>query len=251
MKYIKDNWKFLLFIIVVGIIASYFAVIYTVQSVSDELMETAIKQVGSKEMVIIISMIQPILYVIICGVFGVILSNKVGLWKKVDFEKHKLLITFIIALVGGLALIFCDLLIFGHFNEIIKHSFDEKPTYDYIITALLYGGVVEEVMMRLFLMSLISFILYKLFYKKEKELPIKVYVIANIASALLFALGHLPSTITAFGEITPLLLIRCLIMNGTFGAAFGWLYRKYGIQYSMIAHFGCHLISKIIWILFI
>ena len=65
MKYIKDNWKFLLFIIIIGIIASYFAVIYTLNSVSDELMETVIKQVGSKEMVIIISMIQPFLYVII------------------------------------------------------------------------------------------------------------------------------------------------------------------------------------------
>ena len=40
-------------------------------------------------------------------------------------------------------------------------------------------------------------------------------------------------------------------MNGLFGLSFGWLYRKYGIGYSMLAHFGCHLISKLIWILYI
>ena len=39
--------------------------------------------------------------------------------------------------------------------------------------------------------------------------------------------------------------------NKTFGLSFGWLYRKYGIGYSMLAHFGAHLISKIIWLLFI
>ena len=32
---------------------------------------------------------------------------------------------------------------------------------------------------------------------------------------------------------------------------FGWLYRKYGLRYAMIAHGGCHILSKLIWILFI
>ena len=250
MKYIKDNWKFLLFIIIVGIIGVVFTVIYSLNMVSEEVMNEAIKQVGSKEAVFVISMIQPIiLYVFVCGILGVILSNKVGLWKKIEFEKDKVLIASIIAVVAGLSLIFCDLLIFGKFNEIIMHSFDEKPTYDYIISAFLYGGVVEEVMMRLFLMSLLSFIMYKIFYKKEKEVPIKVFVIANIISALLFAAGHLPSTIQTFGHLDSVLLIRCFLLNGLFGAAFGWLYRKYGIHYSMIAHAFCHIVSKGIWLI--
>ena len=251
MKYVKENYKFLIFIIIVGIIGGFFTVLYAIESISEEMMQLAINQVGSRNMVIAVSMIQPILYVVVCGIFGIILSNKVGLWKKITFEKKKILISSIIALIGGLALIFADLLIFGHFNEIIKHSFDTKPTYEYIIASFTYGGVVEEVMMRLFLMSLISYILYKIFYKKEKEIPTKVFIISNVISALLFALGHLPSTASTFGSITPLLLIRCLIMNGSFGLAFGWLYRKYGIQYSMLAHFGCHLFSKLIWILFL
>ena len=251
MKYLKENWKFLLFIAIVGIIASYFAVIYTLKSVPDEVMEEAIKQVGSKEVVTAISAGQAFVYALLFGTFGIILSNKVGLWKKINFEKKKLFTTFIIALIGGFALIFGDLLIFGQFNDTIKHSYDAKPTYDYIITALTYGGVVEELMLRLFLMSLISLIIYKIFYKKEKKIPTKVFIIANIISAILFALGHLPSTTSMFGSITPLLFVRCMIMNGSFGLAFGWLYRNYGIQYSMLAHFGCHLICEIIWILFI
>ena len=141
--------------------------------------------------------------------------------------------------------------IFGHLNSTIKHFYDEKPTIEYIIASFLYGAVFEEILMRLFLMSLFAFIIYKVVYKKEKKVPIKVFVIANILAALLFAAGHLPATIQLFGHLDFLIVFRCFLLNGGAGLAFGWLYRKYGIHYSMLAHFGCHLVSKIIWILFI
>ena len=252
MKYIKENWKFLLFVIIVGIIGSIFTVIYSSNSLDPELMEEAIKQVGSKELVMFVSIIQMvIIYVVVCGAFGIILSNKIGLWKNIKFEKNKLLITITISIIGGLLLSIGDLFIFGSFNEMIKHSYDLKPSIEYIISSFTYGGVIEEIMMRLFLMSLIAFIIFKLFYKKEKNIPVKVFIIANIVSAFLFALGHLPATIQLFGGLDSLLFIRCLTLNGIFGLVFGWLYRKYGIHYSMVAHFGCHLISKLIWLMFI
>ena len=73
---------------------------------------------------------------------------------------------------------------------------------------------------------------------------------ANIISALLFAAGHLPTTYILMG-ISPMILLRCFLLNGTFGLFFGWLYRKYGLRYAMVAHAGCHVVSKLIWILFI
>ena len=45
-------------------------------------------------------------------------------------------------------------------------------------------------------------------------------------------------------------LIVCILVT-FFGLAFGWLYRKFGLRYAMIAHGGCHVVSKLIWILFI
>ena len=41
------------------------------------------------------------------------------------------------------------------------------------------------------------------------------------------------------------------LLSGVFGLAFGWLYRKFGLRYAMIAHGGCHVVSKLIWILFV
>lgn len=252
MKFVKEHWKFLLFIIISGLIGSYFTVVEQLKTIDSKLLEEAIKQVGSKELVIIISTFQTTLYyAVICGVFGMILCNKIGLWKEIKFEKEGLIKTGIIALTGGFVVSYADILVFGHFKPLLLDFYKDKPSLDYILSAFFYGGVIEEVMMRLFLMSLIAWILYKIFYKKEKKVPVKAFVIANIIAALLFALGHIPSTIQLFGKMDLVLWIRCLLLNGGFGLCFGWLYRKYGIHYSMLAHFGSHLISKIIWILFI
>ena len=155
------------------------------------------------------------------------------------------------SIIGGLLLSLFDRYIFGALIEAVRRFYDTKPTIDYIISSFTYGGVFEEILMRLFLMSLCVWIIGKIFYKKEKKIPTKVFVIANIITALLFALGHLPSTKELFGYLDFLILFRCFLLNGALGLAFGYLYRKYGIGYSMLAHFGCHLISKLIWILFL
>lgn len=118
----------------------------------------------------------------------------------------------------------------------------------YFIASLTYGGVVEEILMRWFLMSLLAWILVLIFARKTEktELPDWIFIAANITAALLFAAGHLPATMAFFGRISPLILVRCFVLNGGFALIFGRFYRKYGIQYAMLAHFGLHLISKLI-----
>jgi membrane protease YdiL (CAAX protease family) len=60
-----------------------------------------------------------------------------------------------------------------------------------------------------------------------------VFAAANIISALLFAAGHLPATIGIFGEVTPLILVRCFLLNGGFGLLFGAFFQRWGIHYAM------------------
>ena len=119
-----------------------------------------------------------------------------------------------------------------------------------IIGGLLVGGIIEEVMLRLFFMSLLVYIIIKLFYKNKNIITVKVYVISNIISAILFAAGHLPSTAT-MTTLTPLIIFRSFLFNGGLGLALGYLYRKYGILYAMISHGFCHLIADILMIMFI
>ena len=81
-----------------------------------------------------------------------------------------------------------------------------------VVAGLLVGGVIEEVMMRLFVMSLLALILSKLYCKGEMDIPVWVLAAANVISALLFAAGHLPGTM-AMTELTPILLLRCFFVQ--------------------------------------
>lgn len=131
----------------------------------------------------------------------------------------------------------------------VAAMYGEKPSFAYWMASVLYGGVIEEIMMRLFMMSLIVYVAWKIFFRREANPPTGVIIAANIIAALLFAAGHLPSTMQMFGEITPMILQRCFLLNGVGGLVFGYLYRKYGIQYSMMAHAGAHIVWKVIWII--
>ena len=123
-----------------------------------------------------------------------------------------------------------------------------KPTIYKMITGLLVGGIIEEVMMRLFFMSLVVFVISKIL--KKKEIPTIVFIIGNFLAALLFAAGHLPST-AAMTALTPVIIFRCFLFNGGLGMAFGYLYRKYNIRYAMLSHGLAHLIADILMLIFI
>lgn len=125
-----------------------------------------------------------------------------------------------------------------------------KPTPAYILGCVTYGAVIEEVMLRLFMMSLIALVLHLIFERGKETASVWVLVTANIISALLFAAGHLPATQILLG-LSPMILVRCFLLNGGIGLLFGWLYRKFGLRYAMLAHGGCHVVSKLIWILFL
>ena len=149
-----------------------------------------------------------------------------------------------------MALILPDVFFFGKHIPAVAESYAAKPTVPYLVATVTYGAVIEEIMLRLFLMSLLAFLLWKLFARKQETPSTGILIAANIMAALLFAAGHLPTTAVMMG-LTPMIVLRCFLLNGTFGLAFGWLYRKYGLRYAMLAHGGCHIVSKLIWILWL
>lgn len=246
---IKNNLKYLIFLAIFGLIGGYFTALYSIQSLNQDMLDEILSQIGNMDLLIIITTIQSLGYAIILGIIGIILAQKIGLWRKVKFIKQGNIELLIVSLIGGAAFILIDVLVFSNFHEVIQNSYEAKPTVEYIIASITYGGVIEEVMLRLFLMSLISFVIQKI--TKKEEMSIKILIIANVIVALLFAAGHLPGTFMMITPVTPMIIFRCFLMNGGFGLLFGRLYRKYGIHYAMLGHAGVHIVSKLIWILFV
>lgn len=250
-QFIKRYWKILLLFTVVGLFGGYFVSLYSFDSMPEEMLQEMLEQGFTETILAVIGAIQSAIYGLILGALGIVLSKKVGLWQDtLTFAKKPLLVTVLWAIIGGLGIILPDLWFFGNYSEAIRESYMVKPTIPYLLATVTYGAIIEEVMLRLFMMSLIAFILHKIFEKGKTETSVAVLVAANGIAAFLFAAGHLPAT-AAMMELTPMILFRCFLLNGGFGLLFGWLYRKLGLQYAMIAHGGCHIVSKLIWILFV
>ncbi len=250
-KYFEANWKFLLFVLIGGLIGGYCIGVHSYDTLSEDMLVVLREQNVTREMVAISSMLQyGILFGVVLAAIGIVISEKVHLWKAFWLEKKAVRITAIISVIAALCLFPGDRLIFGALDAWVRDQYTTAPTIYKIVGGLLVGGIIEEVMMRLFFMSLCAFILSRLFYKNENAIPIRVYVIANILAAILFAAGHIPSTMT-MTELTPVILLRCFIFNGGLGLGFGYLYRKHGIGYAMIAHGLAHLIADILMIIFI
>ena len=75
MKIIKENWKFFLFIILICVIGGYYTTLYSFESLDPKVLEDAIKQIGSKEKLIMISVIQISIYAVFFTSLGMILSD--------------------------------------------------------------------------------------------------------------------------------------------------------------------------------
>ena len=247
---LRENWKFLLFVLVGGLVGGYCTGLYLYGTFSEETVKQLREQNVTAGMLALSTMVQyGILYGAVLAAIGVAIAKKTGLWKEFRFEKKAAAATAVVTIVSALLLFPGDKLIFGRFSAWVSDAYAAAPGLPKILAGLLAGGIIEEVMMRLFLMSLLVLILSKLFCGNG-EIPIGIYVAANMISALLFAAGHLPST-AAMTVLTPLLLFRCFLLNGGIGLCFGQLYRRYGIAYAMAAHGLSHLTADLLMILFV
>jgi membrane protease YdiL (CAAX protease family) len=109
----------------------------------------------------------------------------------------------------------------------------------------LYGGIDEEILARLFLLSLFAWLGTKVFQKHDAGLSARVFWIANIIAAILFGLGHLPSASLVM-HITPAVVAFALILNGIPALSFGYLYWRRGLESAMIAHFCADFVIYVI-----
>lgn len=107
--------------------------------------------------------------------------------------------------------------------------------------ASFYGGIAEELQLRLFLMTLLVWGVARL----RRDPPgAGVYWAAILLAALLFGAGHLPTAAQVWG-LTPGVVARTLLLNGVGGIVFGWLYWRRGLEMAMLGHFCADLVLHV------
>lgn len=254
----KKDFKISLILTLLSAIGIILTILGQIDSIPTELLETM-----SKAQLIAISFGQSVVMAFILSFIGLKLSRAAKLNNgllgciyadtKDNKEKYKLnskniIISILTGFVFSSITVLSEKFIWGPMiPEIGETVFTFDPLY--LFSGIFYGGILEEVMLRLFFMSLIIFLLFKIFVRKNKNtnIPSSIYWIAIFIAALLFALGHLPLTMITFSSVTSIVIIRMLLMNGLAGVIFGYLYWKKGIEYAMIAHIFYHIFTQSIW----
>ena len=245
------NWKLFLILLVASVVVNIMVLPYAF----------SLGVVRAEELpvplpvAVLIQIVQAAVFFAIAVFFGLLLGKKVGLgapfiesWitdekAKVEFGPIVRLSAFL-GIVIGAAIFALDRFIFSIFVEPIT-AFQETPPLWTRLLASFYGGIGEEIGMRFFLMTLLVWITYKI-KKSENGKPTHFGVwLAILLISVIFGLGHLPMT-ARFTEITTIVVVRAIILNGIAGVSFGWLYWKKGLEAAMTSHFTTDIVLHVI-----
>jgi hypothetical protein len=112
--------------------------------------------------------------------------------------------------------------------------------------ASFYGGTTEEILLRLFALSLFAWIGRFVNRAPDGHPGEAALWAANILAAILFGLGHLPATATAGLPMDALVITRAVVLNGLAGLVFGWFYWKHGLEAAMLSHFSSDIVLHVI-----
>lgn len=111
------------------------------------------------------------------------------------------------------------------------------------------AGVTEEILLRLFLLTLLAWLGSLISRDREGRPTLVVFWSANLVAAVIFGLGHLPATAAVGLPINTLVITRAIILNGLGGLAFGWLYWTRGLESAMVAHFSTDIVLHVLLVL--
>jgi membrane protease YdiL (CAAX protease family) len=150
----------------------------------------------------------------------------------------------LVGLIIGIILVGCLLLLTPRLPNLPFVIVSKLPVWKRFL-ACFYGGVYEELFTRLFLLSVIAWLMNRSWRKPKPQLSNTAFWLANILTALLFGLGHLPSA-SLFMPITALVVVAALLLNGIAGIAFGYLFRTRGLEAAMVAHFTADFVIYVV-----
>lgn len=146
------------------------------------------------------------------------------------------------ALISGLDQLFKPFMLeaWQAMNATVPHT-----TFSSITMGLFYGGIVEELLLRWGVLTLLAWAGWRIVQRGHAIPRPAIMWVANIAAALLFGAGHLPYTATLV-SLTATVIARAVLLNGIGGVIFGWLYWRKSLEAAMIAHATFHACATMI-----
>jgi len=205
--------------------------------------------------VIAVQVVQNAVLVAIAVGLGLLLATRIGLGapllearlvgEAVGQRLRALLAPSVLAgAAAGIAIIVLDLLVFASGMPAAAAAGEHPPAWQGLLASF-YGGITEELLMRLFLMSLLAWLLGLVWREVPGRPAAGAFWTANLGAAILFGLGHLPAT-AALVPLTSFVVLRAIVLNGIGGVVFGHLYWRRGLGAAMLAHFSADIVLHVL-----
>lgn len=107
--------------------------------------------------------------------------------------------------------------------------------------ASFYGGIVEELQLRLFLVTLVVWLVTR---RGRKTPSTRVYIGAIVLAAVAFGIAHLPAAANVW-PLDAIVVLRIVLLNGVAGVVFGCLFWRHGLEMAILAHFCADLVLHV------
>jgi hypothetical protein len=167
---------------------------------------------------------------------------------KTRLQEH-LTISIISGIAVGAGIVLLDLLLFSIFVFPDIGAGTGNPGALVGFLASFYGGIGEEVLLRLFFVPFLCLLIIGamnlLGYAKSWKYTNNIMWVSVVLAAIVFGLGHLPGT-AAIMPITPPVILRAVLLNGIGGVVFGWLFFRKGLEFAMISHFSLDIVLHVL-----
>jgi membrane protease YdiL (CAAX protease family) len=145
---------------------------------------------------------------------------------------------------AGAVILAVEVLFFLEYLSPPMRTYFEIPLWKRLLAGVAYGGITEELLMRLFLLSFVAWRLGRWWKTPGGKPTAGAFWTAIVVVALIFGLGHLPAT-ALMVPLTPPLILRALVLNGIAGTVLGYLYWRHGLEAAMFGHMSAHLVMQV------
>ncbi len=256
-------WTIFYILLVAGVLATLAVIPYSL-AMKPEAIDTLKKQLEAKGkstnpmlVVFLASSVQGGLLVAVAAFVGLLATRAIGLGTPILQEAVAgrpftgqilafLPISLLVGFIGGAAVLGLEHFVFQpRMPEELKQA-SARTGFWKSMMACFYGGIVEEILMRLFVMSGFTWLLGLVWKAPDGGPAAGAFWLANLLATLLFGLGHLPAT-RQITKLTPLVVTRAVVLNGLAGLMFGALFIFYGLEAAILAHFCMDIIMHLIY----
>ncbi len=254
----KFLWRQFLLVWLISAFASLLVIPYALTLIPD-----AADAASTATQLVLSAFASNLIVYAVVSLIGLILAARIGLglpflegwltnnpiWERL---KDVFLLAVVLGIIVGSLIIAIDTLIFapqisGQLGEGVADGVQgtRPPPWQGLLAAI-SAGITEEVLFRLFVVSLIAWLGGFLFRDEEGRPRAGIMWFAIILVAVAFGLAHLPATAAVGLSLNALVVSRAIVLNGLGGIVFGWLYWRRGLESAMVCHFTTDVVLHVI-----